>query len=173
MTFELRTARLALRPFLAGDFDDLHSMDGDDRVMQFIGSGLPGRTRAESEAALERIIAFGARRPGYGLLHGSRRDDGRFVGGCGLFPLPESDDIEIAYRMPFACWGQGYGTEMATAVLAHAFTTLNLDRVVGVTHLENAASQGVLRKIGMREGDTGMHFGRLMREFAVTRPAVS
>jgi [ribosomal protein S5]-alanine N-acetyltransferase len=169
MSFPLLTRRLALRPFAAADAQDLYSMDGDDRVMRFIGNGLPGRTREESGKALERMMAFAAKHPGMGLLHGSRRDDGTFVGGCGLYPLPETDDIEIAYRMPHAQWGAGYGTEMAAAVLAHAFGTMGLARVVAVTHLDNPASQRVLVKIGMHEEGTAVHFGRLMRCFAVER----
>lgn len=163
------TARLLLRPFAAGDLDDLYAMDGDERVMRNLGSGLPARTRAECETALARTIAFAAARPGLGLLHASRNDDGAFVGGCGLFPLPDTDDIEIAYRLPHARWGAGYGTEMAAAVLAHAFDTLGLRRVVGVTHLDNVASQRVLLHIGMHEEGIAEHFGRTMRCFAIAR----
>jgi RimJ/RimL family protein N-acetyltransferase len=171
VSLRLATARLVLRPFAEGDLDDLHAMDGDPRVMRFIGSGLPGRTRDECAKVLARTIAFAEAHPGLGLLHGSRRDDGTFVGGCGLFPLPGTDDIEIAYRLPHAQWGLGYGSEMAAAVLAHAFATLGLARVVGVTHLDNVASQRVLAKIGMREEGNAEHFGRLMRCFGVARAA--
>ena len=123
-------------------------MDGDERVMRYIGAG-PARTHARAVEALARMIEPRAH-PGYGLLHASRRDDGGFVGGCGLFPLPESDDIEIAYRLPLACWGHGYATEMASGVLEHGFATLELARIVGLTYPDNLPSQRVLRKIGMR-----------------------
>ncbi len=165
----LTTARLALRPFAAGDLKDLHAMDGDERVMRTIGSGLPGRTREQCMQALERMIAFAGTHAGYGLLHASRRDDGTFVGGCGLYPLPDTDDVEVAYRLPYGCWGQGYATEMAAAMLAHGFAALNLARIVGVTHLDNAASQRVLEKIGMRAEGTAVHYGREMRVFAAYR----
>ena len=106
MTPELVTPRLVLRPFAAADGDDLYAMDCDDRVMRYLATGLRGRTREQSDQALARIIAFAAGKPGYGLLHARRRDDDAFVGGCGLYPLPDTDDIEIAYRLPHACWGQ-------------------------------------------------------------------
>jgi RimJ/RimL family protein N-acetyltransferase len=115
------------------------------------------------------MIAFAAAHAGYGLLHASRRDDATFAGGCGLYPLPDTDDVEIAYRLPYACWGRGYATEMAAAVLAHGFAALNLARVVGVTHLDNAPSQRVLEKIGMRAEGTAVHYGRTMRVFAAYR----
>ena len=163
----LVTPRLVLRPFRLDDLDDLHAMDGDERVMRYIGPGLPGRTREQATEALARMMTFAAAHPGYGLLHASRADDGWFVGGCGLYPLLESDtaDIEIAYRLPHDCWGHGYATEMARGVLDHGFATLKLARIVGITHPENLPSQRVLRKIGMRAEGTAVHFGRKMCVF--------
>lgn len=169
MNVELATKRLRLRQFRPDDLDDLHAMDGDDRVMRYLGTGLKGYTREQSAHALELMIAHYAERPGYGLLHGSRRDDTTFVGACGLFPLPDADDIEIAYRLPPACWGQGYATEMAKAVLDYGFRTLGLPRIVGVTWQENLSSQRVLDKIGMRDDGIAVHYGRPMRVFSATR----
>jgi RimJ/RimL family protein N-acetyltransferase len=170
---ELASPRLRLRQFRPDDIDDLHAMDGDDRVMRYLGTGLAGRTREQSVRALELMIAHYAQHPGYGLLHGSRRDDTTFVGACGVFPLPGADDIEIAYRLPHACWGQGYATEMAKAVLDYAFHTLGLPRIVGITWPENLASQRVLVKIGMRDARIAVHYGRPMRVFSATRETLS
>lgn len=169
MSDALVTPRLALRAFAGGDLDDLFAMDGDARVMRTIGGGLPGRTRDECARVLERMQAFAAAHPGLGLLHASRRDDGTFVGGCGLYPLPDSADIELAYRLPHAQWGHGYATEMAAAVLARAWDMLGLTRVVGVAHLSNVASQRVLVKIGMHEEGEASHYGVRMRCFAIER----
>ena len=165
----LSTPRLVLRAFAPGDGDDLHAMDGDDRVMRYLAGGLKGRSRAESDASLERMIARAAATPGYGLLHASRDADGYFVGGCGLFSLPEGDGVEIAYRLRHDSWGQGYATEMARAVLAHGFDTLGLLTVTGLAWPENVASQRVLLKIGMRETGTAFHYDREMRVFVADR----
>lgn len=166
----LGTPRLLLRPFREGDLDDLYAMDRDDRVMQYLANGLKGRTRDECAKSLERMTANAVARPGYGLLHGALRDSGQFVGGCGLFRVPESTEVEIAYRLPFACWGQGYATEMARAVLAHGFGDLGLTRIIGLTWPENVPSQRVLEKIGMRPEADAEHYGRLMRVYCATRP---
>lgn len=165
----LATPRLVLRHFAPGDLDDLFAMDGDDRVMRYLGSGLAGRTREECERGLERMVKQSAVRPGYGLLHASLREGGAFVGGCGLFPVPEGDDIEIAYRLPYAQWGHGYATEMARAVLEHGLTTLGLQRIVGLTWPENVASQRVLEKIGMQREADAEHYGRTMFVYSATR----
>jgi len=162
----IATPRLVLRHFEPRDLPDLFVMDGDDRVMRYIGTGMAGRTREQCAEALPRILAKAVERPGYGLLHASRRDSGAFVGAGGLFPLPETAEVEIAYRLPFACWGQGYATEIARAVLAHGFATLGLARVVGLTFPENVPSQRVLEKIGMRREPDAEHYGRVMRVYA-------
>ena len=60
----LATARLALRPFAAGEGDDLHAMDGDARVLRTIGRGLPGHSRERCAQVRERGIAFVAHREG-------------------------------------------------------------------------------------------------------------
>jgi len=166
----LSTLRLVLRHFERDDVDDLYAMDSDDRVMRFLGAGLKGRTRDECEVAIARMMERARQRPGYGPLHASLSDGGGFVGACGLFPLPEGDDIEIAYRLPHARWGQGFATEMARAVLSHGFIDLGLARIVGLTWPENAPSQRVLEKIGMRRQADAEHYGRTMRVYAASQP---
>jgi RimJ/RimL family protein N-acetyltransferase len=167
----LRTARLALREVASGDVDDLLRTDGDARVMRYLANGLAPRTRDEVAASIGRLSNLYRERPGYGLLHAS--DGDRYVGGCGLFDIPEGDGVEIAYRLPFDCWGRGYATEMAEAVLAHGFGTLSLERIVGLTWPENIASQRVLIKIGMQRCGVEQHYGREMQVFAAMRVVVS
>jgi RimJ/RimL family protein N-acetyltransferase len=161
----LHTPRLLLREFSADDVEDLLRSDGDARVMRYLANGLAPRTRDQVRASLGWMQATYLERPGFGLLHASRRDDGVYVGGCGLLKLPEGDDIEIAYRLPVDCWGQGYATEMAQAVLQHGFATLALPRVLGLTWPENVASQRVLVKIGMQLSGMEEHYGRPMQVY--------
>ena len=44
----------------------------------------------------------------------------------------------------------GHATEAASALVSYAFQTLQLARVVATTRHDNAASAGVMRKLGMR-----------------------
>lgn len=46
--------------------------------------------------------------------------------------------------------GRGIASEAAAALIAHAFAELHLARVVATTEHENAASIGVMRRLGMR-----------------------
>lgn len=48
--------------------------------------------------------------------------------------------------------GQGYATEAALAMIKYAFEELKLKRVIATTEYANLASQGVMRKVGMKIG---------------------
>ena len=103
-----------------------------------------------------------------GLLHASCATTAHFVGGCGLFRCSDDGEVEIAYRLPFARWGQGYATEMARALLDHGFGALGLARIIGLTYPENVPSQRVLEKIGMRPEGEAEYYGRTMRKYSAT-----
>ena len=47
---------------------------------------------------------------------------------------------------------QGYATEAAQAMCDYAFQELKLKRIIAITSYDNAASIGVMRKLGMRIG---------------------
>lgn len=164
------TKRLALRAFVRDDVDDVAALDGDPRVMRFIGDGSTG-TRDDAAAAIERVLRRYDEHPGTGVWRASRRDDARFVGWVSLKHAGDSPDIEVGYRLVHEAWGQGFATEVARAMLRRGFADLGLDRIVGVTHPDNVASQCVLRRIGLRDEGWGRYYGRELRLFALRRDA--
>ena len=90
-------------------------------------------------------------REGTGLLAIERRDDGAFLGMCGLHCLFDwyPDDIEVGWRLARAYWGHGYASEAAGAWLEHGFATLGLPRVISVADLPNQRSLAVMHRLGM------------------------
>lgn len=162
------TSRLAVREFTAADVDDIFALNADPRVMRYIGDGTPA-TREDAEAAVERSLRRYREHPGLGAWHVSRRDDGRFVGWVSLKHAGESPDIEVGYRLRHDAWGQGFATELARAMLRRGFDERGLDRIIGVTHADNAASQRVLLKAGLRDEGWGDYYGQRLRLFAISR----
>ena len=163
---QLPTGRLVLREFTRDDVDDLVALDGDPRVMRYIGDGSVG-TRALCEAGIERTFARYAGGTGLGVWHAARRADGTFVGWVSLKPCGDSADIEVGYRLMHDAWGRGYATELARAMLRRGFEDVGLDRIIGVTHPDNHVSQRVLTKVGMRDEGWGRYYGRDLRLFAI------
>ena len=46
--------------------------------------------------------------------------------------------------------GNGYATEVASALIEHAFRTMAVDRIIATTEHENLASIQVMRRLGMQ-----------------------
>jgi RimJ/RimL family protein N-acetyltransferase len=143
----LETDRLVLRPFRANDLDLLQALYGDPEVMRYVGSGAV-LDREQTRARLEQTVAHWHRH-GYGMWALVHKHDGRFVGRCGLAYLARSGETALAYLLVRRSWGRGLATEAASRAVRFAFETAALRRLAAYVHRDNAASQGVLRKVGM------------------------
>ena len=60
------------------------------------------------------------------------------------------EDIEVSYLFLPEHWGRGYASAAVRQVLAHAFGTIGLCRVVAETQSANAASVRLLERLGFR-----------------------
>ena len=142
----LTTPRLLLRAYRADDLPLYAALNADPEVAKFLGGPI---SREESDDIADWAQALHSAE-GIGLLAVERRADHRFLGMCGLHHLDwYPDDIEIGWRLAREHWGHGYATEAANAWLTHAFTELNLPRVISVTDAPNTRSIAVMQRLGM------------------------
>jgi RimJ/RimL family protein N-acetyltransferase len=142
------TPRLTLRPRTMADLEDCLAMDRDPEVTRHVAGPWadPAAHRRFVEA---RITAAYPEGMGYWTVRG-RAAGAPFLGWVLLIPLDgEGPEIEIGWRFNRSAWGQGYATEAAAPVLAHARDTLGIT-VVADIHPDNAASMRVAEKIGLR-----------------------
>ena len=87
---------------------------------------------------------------GFGLWAVDEKETGAFVGRVGLsLHRLWPDDPEVGWGLAPEHWGRGYATEAGGAALRHAFTTLDLARVVSIVHPENGASIRVMDRLGI------------------------
>jgi len=176
----LTTARLRLRPFTLLDAPEIQRLAGAPEVasttLRIPHPYLDGIAQAwvlSQRGAYERGEEL--------TLAITRLDDGALVGAIGLAFAGDDPRAELGYWIGVPYWGQGYATEAAVAVLAHAFRTLGLARVHACHFARNPASGRVLRKIGMtHEGRQRRHvlkdgrledlelYGVLREEFETT-----
>jgi len=82
-----------------------------------------------------------------------RRDDGALVGAAGL--QPENGAAEVGYWLGRRYWRQGYATEAVRRLVAFAFDTLGVSRVVAKVHVDNHRSVRVLERAGLRLDGSG------------------
>jgi RimJ/RimL family protein N-acetyltransferase len=146
----LETPRLILRRLLPGDLDALYALYSDPEIRRYFPEGT--LTYEETHEELEWFLNGHPRHPELGLWATILKEKGAFIGRCGLLPLTidGQDEVEVAYLLDKACWGQGLATEAASAIANYAFETLGLRRLVCMIEREHVASQRVAEKIGMR-----------------------
>jgi ribosomal-protein-alanine N-acetyltransferase len=143
------TRRLLLRPFTMQDSQAMFEILHQENVLRYFpGSEPPPFDRVEE--MLRKTLSHWQER-GYGLWAIESLSSGEFMGRCGLQYLAEFDKIEVDYILGTSFWGQGLATEAAQASLDWGISTLNLQRVVGIAHVDNQASQRVLEKVGMEQ----------------------
>jgi ribosomal-protein-alanine N-acetyltransferase len=146
----LLTSRLRLRRLGAADEADLIALNSDPEVMRYVGSPAGVQSPAETATRARGRIdeaERGTLEP-LGLWRVEDRRDGTFYGLTALLRMPDGENVELAYRLVRAAWGQGIATEAAGALTGHALEALALPRLVAVTYPENRASQRVLDKLG-------------------------
>jgi ribosomal-protein-alanine N-acetyltransferase len=78
-----------------------------------------------------------------------RDASGERVGMCGLVDREGLDHPDIGYAYLVRHAGQGYATEAARVVLAHAREALGHSTILAITAPDNTPSQRVLEKIGL------------------------
>ncbi len=145
----LRTGPLVLRPWRDGDLAAFAALNADPRVMEFLPAVLD---RAASDAMAERIRDHFIQH-GYGLWAVEVPGDVDFAGFVGLnvppFEAHFTPCVEIGWRLAADCWGRGYATTGARAVLDFAFENLGLAEVVSFTVPDNVRSRRVMERLGM------------------------
>ncbi|MFL6634564.1 MAG: GNAT family N-acetyltransferase [Massilia sp.] len=144
----LATPRLRLRTAHLDDADFYLALVNDPGFLEHIGDrGI--RTREDAvQALLDGPIAMQEMR-GHSLYVVELKEGGDPIGMCGLIRRETLDGVDIGYAYLEPYCGRGYAYEAGMAVLALA-PALGLPRVLAITSPNNVASNGLLRKMGMR-----------------------
>jgi RimJ/RimL family protein N-acetyltransferase len=163
----LRTERLRLRAWTTSPADVARLTDiyGRDEVTRWIGgppSVPPEELPARWAAIHEHDDRFGCW--AIEILPGAagRQDASGTVAGTVLFkPLPNGvGEVEVGWHLHPDCWGHGYATESARAVIDRGFEA-GLPEVYAVVRPGNEASMAVCRRLGMQP------LGRMRRWYDV------
>jgi ribosomal-protein-alanine N-acetyltransferase len=151
------TARLVLRAFTDEDIDPLHLILGDASVLRFFPNPAPWSRERVEEMVSEQRNHW--EHYGYGWWAVQTRAGNACIGWCGLQFLPETNEVEVAYLLGRAYWGQGLATEAALASLRWGLEALALDRIVAIVDPENLRSQRVIEKLGLAFAGEARYFG--------------
>lgn len=132
-----RSARLAYRCIQPVDFAALHAIGSDWSVVRQLGSW---PWPPEPDFTTIHAKPYG----GIGFAWGM------FLDGAMIGTVAVTDAI-MGYSLLPAHWRQGYGEEAARTAIAHAFGATDLARIAASVWYDNAASLGLLIKLGFAE----------------------
>ena len=145
----LETQRLLFRAHAAEDESEFVRLQTDPEVRRYVG----GQGRGWSlEKARDRFRNeyLGRPRETYGLWATILKEEGKYIGCCGLRAGQDGTAAHLGYYFAQAYWRQGFASEASRAFIDVAFTRLRLLRLGADVELGNAASEHILRKFGFR-----------------------
>lgn len=153
----IQTARCVLRELQPSDSSGIFELDTDPQVHRYLGNR-PISTMGQAA----EVVAFVRRQyveNGIGRWALIHRESGAFMGWCGLKLNTEPlnghvNYYDLGYRLMPRFWGQGYASEAGAAALAFGFDSLKIQTIYAAAHIENAASNRVLTKLGFRQSGT-------------------
>lgn len=162
----LTTARLVMRPMDDSDLADLVALMADAEVAGRLYHGV--LDEAGARALLEDYKATW-RAHGYGMWSLRRRDDGTFVGVCGLWNRDDGLGVATRIALAKAVWGQDFAGEAGRAVLRYAFEVAGLERLISMTRATNPVAERALIRIGWRLEERFEKAGRVLLRYVMTR----
>jgi ribosomal-protein-alanine N-acetyltransferase len=164
------TARLRLRPLTDDDLAVLHGWVLNPEFRRFLGPYPPPLEQFVREQRAWWDEHF--RRHGWGQWAVERKDDGTFVGRCGLImqQVDGASEVEVAYAVGESFWGRGYAAEAARGTRDWAFRTLAVPHLVSLIHADNVRSARVAQTNGMTVWKETVFRDTPLRVFRITRP---
>lgn len=150
---EILTPRLQLRAWTDADSDQLAEIYADPESVRYLRYYDRAGTRAQVQRFRDHWDEHG-----FGLWAVEHRETGRFIGRIGLMHHDDwsasPHDAEVGWVIARDMWGQGLASEGGAAALEFG-TKRGLKQFISIAHVDNAASQRVMEKLGLiRQGVT-------------------
>ncbi|EPY14220.1 GNAT family N-acetyltransferase [Paenibacillus alvei] len=145
----METDRLILRKLTVDDAEFMLRLLNDEAWRRYIGD----RGIRTVEGARDYIVngpMESYERLGFGLFLTELKEESTPIGLCGLIKRDSLTDEDIGFAFLPEFRGRGYAYEAAAATLEYGRSTLDLERIVAITTVDNERSGYLLEKIGMK-----------------------
>ena len=155
------------------DEDDLFDLDQDPAVMKYINGGKISSREHIQNVMLPRMAEYSNPEKGWGIWKVSLLDSNTFIGWILVRPMyffdeqTAWDDWELGWRFKQSAWGKGYATEAARQVMQALQNHEDVNYFSAIAMPDNAASIGIMKKLGMRYIKTDLHKDPLGDEVVV------
>jgi ribosomal-protein-alanine N-acetyltransferase len=147
--FLIETERLTMRRITPHDADLMLAVWNDPAFVRYVGDrGI--RTIEQAAKAIEEGAMRLFSEHGFGPYRMALKTDDTAVGICGIFAREGMDEPDLGFSvLPEFC-KRGFAYESAVAVIRHARVDLKLPRLTAIVSPENAASVGLIEKLGLQ-----------------------
>jgi len=150
----LHTDRLVLRPFVEADLVEYTAVMTAPEVRKALWSP----DDLNEYGCWEQLAAFSGQWElrGTGQWAVEERSSGRLVGRAGTHRPHRYDwpGVEVGWTFHPSVWGRGYATEAGRAAVDWAFSTLPIDELNSMIHVENPPSMAVAERLGFQLVET-------------------
>jgi len=142
----LETERLYLRELNVNDAEHFYLLNLDKEVMKYTGEG-SFENIEKAKYFLKNYDHY--EKYGFGRWAVINKENGEFLGWCGLKYTEKLNEYDIGFRFFKEYWNKGYATESSKACLSYGINELKMIEILGRAMKENKASIRVLEKIGL------------------------
>ena len=150
----IETDRLMLRPFEASDRDIIYRISSDPSVTRYLCHfGNEGSTPVQDT---DRFVAYflsaHAQTPQRAVEYAVvEKATGAVMGDCSIEYTQDAHTGEIGWILLPEYQHKGYATELGHALVRFGFEELLMDKIIAHCDARNTPSQGVMKRIGMKE----------------------
>jgi RimJ/RimL family protein N-acetyltransferase len=150
----LHSKHLTLRPYRPQDRERFIALVVNPQVIRFLSNYV--QSEAEAGRWFDQIQAYYQRTPE--PLENSwsvtlRGNPQAIIGHCALRPsgFTMVRERELEFLFDPTQWGKGYGSELASLVIAYGLEDLGLDAIIATVHPDNQAAIRIIEKSGMEQ----------------------
>ncbi|MCM2675534.1 GNAT family N-acetyltransferase [Alkalicoccobacillus plakortidis] len=140
---KIETERLIIRPFYKDDWEELHTYTSDKNVMFYLPED--PFTEKGAKQFVSDNCGESAKHFAVTLKHTDK-----LIGHLSFYACFGEFTYEIGWVFHPSFYNQGYATEGASAMIAYAFQSMDVHRIIATCQPENPASYKIMEKIGMR-----------------------
>lgn len=170
MQIFIETPRLILREMSQVDAEGMFIMDSDPEVHKYLGN------RPVKDMDTIKIVINFVRQQyisnGIGRWSVIDKESGQFMGWAGFKLNTEPCNghinyIDIGYRLQRQHWGKGIATECSQACMQYGLSELKYNQIFAAAHIDNVASNRILKKIGLAYKNQFTHDNELCNWYAL------
>ena len=145
----LETERTILREIVETDAEFVLDLLNQPSFIRYIGDRKV-RTTGEARDYIESRFTESYKKFGFGMWAVELKETNQPIGICGFVKRDSLPDADIGFALLPQFEKRSYAFESAIAAMRYGRDVLNLPRVLAITSRDNADSQKLLEKIGLR-----------------------